>query len=69
MTILRTCHNSRTPRKGVSQNLVQPLLSILSSKRTNDEISSEMTELLGFDDLELIMNVLADRATINAEVH
>ena len=48
---------------------MQPLLSILSSERTNEDISSDLTELLGFEDLELIMNVLADRATINAEVH
>jgi Trp operon repressor len=55
-------------RKNKSTSVGQSLLQILSSKRTNDEISMELAELLGFDELELVAEILADRIGIYTEV-
>jgi len=41
--------------------IIQSLLSILSSPRTNDEISGEIAELLGYEEIELVMHILDNR--------
>ena len=41
---------------------------LLSSSRTNDEISSEIAELVGFDQIELVMDLLGSRRSVAKEV-
>src|SRR6266545_5808996 len=60
--------HSHPSSKASSGHVLQPLLDILSSERSNDEISSEMVGLLGYDELELIMQILADRINVRQEV-
>ncbi|CAA7259895.1 unnamed protein product [Cyclocybe aegerita] len=55
-------------RKSDSDHLVQSLLQILSSIRTNDEISNELTELLGFDEIETIVKILDNRYAVVEEL-
>ncbi|KAH7916335.1 Sec63-domain-containing protein [Hygrophoropsis aurantiaca] len=47
---------------------LKPLLTILSSSRPNDEISSEVTDIIGFDDIELVMQLLDQRPSIVKEL-
>lgn len=42
--------------------------SVLSSPRPNDAISEELLDLIGFDDIELVMEVLDQRASFTDEV-
>jgi antiviral helicase SLH1 len=44
------------------------LHSTLSSTRPNDDISADIAELVGFDDIELVMEILDNRATVVQEV-
>ena len=52
---------------------IQPLLSalyaVLASSRPNDAISEELLEMIGFDDIELVMEVLNERSALNLEVN
>jgi len=64
----RVLHSSLFSRKDNSKSLGQSLFQILSSKRTNDEISNELAKLLGFEELELVAEILADRFGICTEV-
>ncbi|KAF9569347.1 Sec63-domain-containing protein [Agrocybe pediades] len=50
-------------RKADGNHIAQSLLSILSSSRSNDEISGEIAELLGYDEIELVMHILDDRSS------
>ncbi|KAF9483938.1 Sec63-domain-containing protein [Pholiota conissans] len=43
------------------ERLTQSLRTILSSSRTDEEISAELAELLGYDEIELIIHILEDR--------
>jgi len=40
----------------------------LSSSRPDDDISGDIAELVGFDDIELVMEILDNRALIVQEV-
>ena len=59
---------SLSSRKDKSTSIGQSLLQILSSNRSNDEISAELAELLGFDELELVAEIVADRVELYAKV-
>jgi len=41
----------------------------LASSRPNDAISEELLEMIGFDDIELVMEVLNERSALNLEVN
>lgn len=43
-------------------------MDLLSSSRTNDEISSEVAELVGFDHIELVMDLLGSRLSAAKDV-
>ncbi|KAG6817216.1 hypothetical protein H0H87_011574 [Tephrocybe sp. NHM501043] len=51
---------------------VQPLLgsirAILSSNRGDDVISGELAEIIGFDDIDLVMDILKDRNIVAQEL-
>ncbi|KAF8558857.1 Sec63-domain-containing protein [Imleria badia] len=51
----------RILNKPDSHHTLQVLVDLLSSSRTNDEISSEVAELVGFDHIELVMDLLGSR--------
>lgn len=44
------------------------LHSTLASSRPNDDISGELAELVGFDDIELVMELLDNRTYAVQEV-
>lgn len=48
-------------RKFTSEAFLEPLHSLLSSSRPDDEISGELAELVGFDNIDLSMQLLANR--------
>ena len=55
-------------RKTDAEHLIQSLQPILASNRTNEAISIELAELLGFDEIELIMGILDSRASVIQQV-
>jgi hypothetical protein len=63
-----TAHDWRrvndTTRKSNVEPLFPTLHSTLSSSRPNDGISGDIAELIGFDDIELVMEILDNRASI-----
>ena len=50
------------------QLLLPTLLSTLSSERPSDAISAELADAIGFDHIELIMDILADRDNVVRKV-
>lgn len=48
----------------VNSDLIEPLLSILKSKRSNDELQNEVIDLLGFDKFDVIQTVFENRKQI-----
>ena len=57
-----------TIRKPNVKPLLATLRSTLSSHQPNDDISGDLAELVGFDDIELVMEILDNRAFIVQEV-
>lgn len=55
-------------RKPDSEHLIQSLQIILTSSRTNEAISIDLAELLGFDEIELIMGILDSRTSVIQQV-
>lgn len=55
-------------RKPDSEHLIQSLQIILASSRTNEAISIDLAELLGFDEIELIMGILDSRTSVIQQV-
>jgi activating signal cointegrator complex subunit 3 len=51
-------------RKVNNEHLVDPLVTIVKSNRSNDEIQNELCELLGFDNLDVIQELLEVRAKL-----
>ena len=49
-------------RKSDGHLMLDSVRSILSSDRSDDTISGELAELLGFDELELVLDILSDRS-------
>lgn len=49
-------------------SLLQPLNDLLSSERPNDSVSEEVVEMLGFDAIELVVDILNDRHSLSREV-
>lgn len=48
----------------VNSDLIEPLLSILKSKKSTDELQNEVIDLLGFDKFDVIQTVFANRKQI-----
>lgn len=48
----------------VSNEVVESLLSVLKSKKSNNELQNELIELLGFDKFEILENILEHRKEI-----
>lgn len=57
-----------TTRKPNVKPLIPALHSTLSSSRPDDDISEDIAELVGFDAIELVMEILDNRALIVQEV-
>lgn len=67
--LLYICVNSYAfHRKPQIEPLLQPLNSLLSSSRPNDSISEELAEMIGFEEIELVMEILSERDSICQEV-
>lgn len=54
-------------RKPSLEPLLPSLLSVISSQRENDVISNELVEMLGFDEIELVMHILEHRQDVAAQ--
>lgn len=48
--------------------LLQSLHALLSSSTPNEGISEELVEMIGFDEIELAMEILNERKSITNEV-
>ncbi|KAI0321843.1 Sec63-domain-containing protein [Amylostereum chailletii] len=48
--------------------LLGPLREILSSSRSTEAISEELSDLIGFDDIELVMDILQNRDGVAVDV-
>lgn len=46
------------------QLVAEPVTAILQSKRPDDDISSELAELLGFENIDLIMELIYNRSQL-----
>lgn len=58
----------RNLRKPHLRPLLGSLHTILSSDRHNDDISGEIAEMVGFDEIDLVMDMLNERAAVVHEV-
>ena len=47
---------------------LRPLLTIVSSPQTNDEISAQLAELIGFDEIALVVDILENRSLVKEKV-
>lgn len=60
--ILLSIHvTSSIHRKPALEHVLEPLLTLLSSSKANDAISEELVETVGFDNIELSMELLEKR--------
>ena len=48
--------------------MLQSLNIVLSSNSPDESISEELVEMVGYDDIELAMEILSERKTIASEV-
>lgn len=67
-----TCHSHafafialRVPQL---EHVLEPLLSLLSSEQTNDAISEELVEIIGFDHMDLSTELLERRADARDQI-
>ena len=63
--------NDTTDRVGRLPNgsvLLDAVSSALSSPRSDDAISEELFDLIGYDHIELVMEILQNRASVVQEV-
>lgn len=51
-------------RKATLRDVLPTLLTILSSKDSDESISEQVLEVIGFDDIDLVTEILADRANM-----
>lgn len=47
---------------------LRPLLTIISSSQTNYEISAQLAELIGFDEIALVVDILENRSLVKEKV-
>jgi hypothetical protein len=47
---------------------LRPLLTIISSPQTDDEISAQLAELIGFDEIALVVDILENRSLVKEKV-
>jgi hypothetical protein len=47
---------------------LRPLLTIISSAQTNDEISAQLAELIGFNEIALVVDILENRLLVKEQV-
>ncbi|KAG6832920.1 hypothetical protein H0H92_004804 [Tricholoma furcatifolium] len=59
---------TRLLQKPNLQPLLEPIRVALSSNRGEDVIFEELTELIGFDDIDLVMDIVQNRGTVAREV-
>lgn len=51
-------------RKATLRDVLPTLLTLLSSKDSDESISEQVLEVIGFDDIDLVTEILADRANM-----
>jgi activating signal cointegrator complex subunit 3 len=52
-----------------NQDIMEALIQIINSTKSNDEIQDQLFDLLGFEKLDVISNVLKNRATIMKNIN
>lgn len=55
-------------RKQSLSPLLGSIRAIISSNRGDDAISGELAEIIGFDEIDLVMDILKDRIGVAQEV-
>ncbi|KAG5340976.1 hypothetical protein C0989_012350 [Termitomyces sp. Mn162] len=55
-------------RKKNLSPLLDSIRTIISSNREDDVISGELAEIIGFDDIDLVMDILKDRSAVAQEL-
>ena len=48
--------------------ILATLQSTLASNRPNNEVSGEIAELISFEEIELVMEIMANRALVSRDV-
>ncbi|KAG5681795.1 hypothetical protein PVAND_011203 [Polypedilum vanderplanki] len=59
-----TTYDRNWMSKNINSDLVEPLIIILKSQKSNDELQNELFELLGFDKFEMILEILDNRKVL-----
>ncbi|KAF9247180.1 Sec63-domain-containing protein [Melanogaster broomeanus] len=67
-SLLRRIIRRGTISDSDSSHVLEVLADLLSSSRTNDAISTEVAELVGFDNIELVMELLESRSSAAKEL-
>lgn len=49
------------------QDLASHLHAVLASSASNDEISEKLSDLMGYDDMDMIVEILENRSLVAAE--
>ncbi|KAG6868444.1 hypothetical protein C0993_002582 [Termitomyces sp. T159_Od127] len=55
-------------RKQSLSPLLDSIRDIISSHREDDVISGQLAEIIGFDDIDLVMDILKDRSGVAQEL-
>jgi len=61
-------HLLDSTRKPNAESILTSLGVILSASTPNDDISDELAQLIGFDDIELVIKIIENRAAVLKEV-
>lgn len=48
--------------------ILNGLLSILTKRASEDEVSAELADILGYEELDLVSEILANRQVVRREV-
>lgn len=62
--VTKTKHDRAWLTQRVSPDVLEPLIGIVKSSRSNDELQNELFDLMGFDKFEIIEEILVNRKAI-----
>ncbi|PPQ80964.1 hypothetical protein CVT26_003525 [Gymnopilus dilepis] len=73
LDVYRSAGDDSSPLSAIYQmqhadQIIPNLRAILNSSRSNDEIAAELTDLLGFDEIELVMHILDNRLSVSKQL-
>lgn len=72
LACVKSLHTTSWAYAVASKSQIEPLLvsvhSLISSSRPNESISEELAEMIGFDEIELVMDMLNERTQLSQDV-